>query len=59
MREVEKLCDRVSIIHKGSILAEGTVDELRDRYQHHDMEEIFFDLISRHDLATSSGAGSW
>ena len=32
MREVEKLCDRVAILHRGHILAEGTVEELRDRY---------------------------
>jgi sodium transport system ATP-binding protein len=49
MREVERLCDRVAIMHRGSILAEGTVEELRSQYQHDDMEELFFQLISRHD----------
>src|SRR5262249_29627084 len=44
MREVEKLCDRVAIIHKGRILAEGSVAELERRYGQHDMEELFFDL---------------
>src|SRR5205085_8721336 len=29
MREAEKLCDRIAIIHRGSIFAEGTLDELR------------------------------
>src|SRR6476646_3260914 len=33
MREVEKLCDRVGIIHKGRILAEGSVAELQKRYR--------------------------
>ena len=28
MREAEKLCDRVAIMHRGHILAEGTVEEL-------------------------------
>ncbi|MFQ5733789.1 MAG: ATP-binding cassette domain-containing protein, partial [Planctomycetaceae bacterium] len=32
MREVEKLCDRVAIIHRGKILAMGTLSELEDRY---------------------------
>lgn len=49
MREVEKLCDRVAIIHKGRILAMGTIAELADLYQESDMEELFFDLITRHD----------
>ncbi|MEX0700876.1 MAG: ATP-binding cassette domain-containing protein [Planctomycetales bacterium] len=49
MREVEKLCDRVGIIHRGRILAEGALPELEDRYGEPDMEELFFELISRHD----------
>jgi len=47
MREVEKLCDRIAIIHHGRILAAGTRQELEARYQQPDMEELFFDLISQ------------
>ncbi|MDA0833566.1 MAG: ATP-binding cassette domain-containing protein [Planctomycetota bacterium] len=49
MREVEKLCDRVAIIYKGRILANGSVGELEQLYHEPDMEELFFDLISRHE----------
>jgi sodium transport system ATP-binding protein len=49
MREAEKLCDRIAIIHRGKILVEGTLDELRDLHSQHDLEELFFQLISRHD----------
>ncbi len=49
MREAEKLCDRVAILHRGYILAEGTLEELRDRHHERDLEELFFQLISRHD----------
>ena len=49
MREAEKLCDQVAIIHRGHVLAEGTLDELRDRHHQHDLEELFFQLISQHD----------
>jgi len=49
MREVEKLCDRIAIMHRGHILAEGTLEELRDRHQQRDFEELFFQLISQHD----------
>src|SRR5580658_1577266 len=47
MREVEKLCDRVAIIHKGRILATGTPTELLERSGQSDFEELFFELISR------------
>ena len=46
MREVEKLCDRVAIVSKGRIQAAGTLDELRDKYGHQDLEELFFQLVS-------------
>ncbi len=51
MREVEKLCDRVAIIHRGRILALGTLQELRATYGQDDLEELFFELIDRHDAA--------
>jgi sodium transport system ATP-binding protein len=49
MREAEKLCDRVAIIHRGYLLAEGTLAELRDRHHERDLEELFFQLILHHD----------
>jgi sodium transport system ATP-binding protein len=49
MREAEKLCDRIALIHHGQILAEGVLDELRDTHREDDLEELFFQLISRHD----------
>jgi sodium transport system ATP-binding protein len=47
MREVEKLCDRTAIIHKGRILAEGKPAELQARFKQADFEEVFFGLISQ------------
>jgi len=49
MREAQRLCDRVAILHRGHVLAEGTLAELRDRHDQPDLEELFFQLISRHD----------
>jgi sodium transport system ATP-binding protein len=49
MREAEKLCDRVGIVHRGRFLAEGTLEELRERYDEQDLEELFFKLILEHD----------
>lgn len=49
MREAERLCDRIAIIHRGHLLAEGTLDALREEHHEQDLEELFFRLISRHD----------
>jgi sodium transport system ATP-binding protein len=46
MREVEKLCDRVAIVHRGRILAIGTIAELRNQFGKYDLEELFFALVS-------------
>jgi len=51
MREAEKLCDRIAIIHRGHLLAQGTLEELRDRHHERDLEELFFQLITQHDEA--------
>lgn len=59
MREVEKLCDRVAIIHKGRILAMGTLQQLADRYNQPDVEELFFDLIQKHDEMNFAAPGSF
>ncbi|MBA2117943.1 ABC transporter ATP-binding protein [Bremerella alba] len=49
MREVEKLCDKVAIMNRGKILAEGTIDQLRVQYDQPDLEELFFHLIGEPD----------
>lgn len=49
MREVEKLCDQVAIMHKGKILASGSLAELKAQFQQDDLEEVFFHLIGEPD----------
>ena len=51
MREAERLCDRVAIMHEGNILAEGTLDELRHEHGQEDLEDMFFDLIRSREPA--------
>ncbi len=46
MREAEKLCDRIAILHRGQILAMGTLEELREQSGENDLEELFFQLIT-------------
>lgn len=45
MSEVEKLCDRIGIIHGGKLLAEGTLTELRLRSGLNDLEDIFVGIV--------------
>lgn len=49
MSEVERLCDRIAIMHRGRILDTGTLSELRERHQQRDFEELFFGLLSQHE----------
>jgi sodium transport system ATP-binding protein len=50
MREAERLCDRIAIMHRGRILAEGTLAELSAEHGEPDLEELFFRLISEHQI---------
>ena len=56
MREVERLCDQIAVMHRGHILSAGTLHELIEQHEEDDMEELFFRLISdydtRHELAS-------
>lgn len=45
MQEVERLCDRIIMIHKGSIIEDGSKDSLMQKYSNNDMEEIFLELV--------------
>ena len=49
MREAERLCDRLAIMHHGKILAEGTVDEMKQQHGGGDLEDAFFALISEQE----------
>lgn len=45
MSEVEKLCDRVALIHQGRIVADGSLPELRTRFGRDGMEDIFIRAV--------------
>ena len=47
MREAEKLCDTIAIIHQGNLIAQGTLEELKKNSSSDDLEEIFFELINQ------------
>jgi ABC-2 type transport system ATP-binding protein len=43
----EKLCDRIGIIHRGRLIAIGTLDELRHGDQAESLENIFLELTEK------------
>jgi sodium transport system ATP-binding protein len=45
MSEVEKLCDRIGIIHNGQLLREGTLAQLCAQSHQTDLEEIFVQTV--------------
>ncbi|MEZ0537704.1 ABC transporter ATP-binding protein [Caldicellulosiruptoraceae bacterium PP1] len=45
MSEVEKLCDRIAVIHKGELVEIGTVDQLKDKFNNKNLEEVFMRLV--------------
>lgn len=45
LSEVERVCDRVMIIHQGNVLAEGSVDELVPEGS--DLETVFVELVEK------------
>lgn len=47
MSEVERLCDRVGIIHQGRLLAEGSVGDLVQRHGGEDFEEAFVRIVEQ------------
>jgi len=53
---VEKICSRVIIIHKGRILADDSIDNLRSLMKLPSLEEIFSQLVVKEDTkATARG----
>ena len=46
MAEVQRLCDRIAIMNRGKILAQGSIEELSQLYEEEDLEELFYQTIS-------------
>jgi ABC-2 type transport system ATP-binding protein len=42
---VERLCDHLGIIHKGKLVASGSIDALRAREGTHSLETLFLRLV--------------
>ena len=52
--DVNELCDRVLILHKGRCVAQARVSEISSSGNYHDLEEYFIAAVSADDAKTSS-----
>jgi sodium transport system ATP-binding protein len=58
MSEVEKLCDRIAILHRGKILALGTLETLREATDLHYLEDIFVHYVTAAEGVEGAGIGA-
>lgn len=45
MLEVEHLCERVALLNKGKIVAEGKPQELKEKFESENLEEVFAKVV--------------
>ncbi|RPJ00993.1 MAG: ATP-binding cassette domain-containing protein [Chloroflexi bacterium] len=50
MDEVERLCDRIAIVHRGEILEQGTPGELVEKYGADSLESAFVEIVGARAL---------
>lgn len=53
MSEVELICDRVVLLHRGRVLARGTIDEILAATGRERFTQAFLDLVARADAEES------
>ncbi len=46
----EKMCDRIGIIDNGNLIAEGTLEELRNKSRKESLEDIFLSLTGEDEI---------
>ncbi|MEM0352484.1 MAG: ABC transporter ATP-binding protein [Sulfolobales archaeon] len=53
MLEVEHLCDRVGILYRGKLVAEGSPSELKVKYSARNLEEVFVKTVGGLSIVSS------
>jgi len=57
MHEAQRLCDRICVIHRGSVLVNDTLAALRESTGKQSLEDIFFDMVSEEDIRAAVQGG--
>ena len=45
LEEIEALCDRIAIMSKGNVMAEGTIEEIKNLANETSFEEAFVKIV--------------
>jgi sodium transport system ATP-binding protein len=54
LSEAERLCDRLVLLDRGKVVAEGTPESLRKRAGRENLEDAFLTLLGREDVEVIS-----
>jgi len=49
MKDIEIVCDRIYFLHEGSVLAEGTAEEIKSRFERDSLDDVFI-RIARNEI---------
>jgi len=52
MHEVENLCDRILVLHKGVVIADGDPAYLKELTSHNNLEDAYVTLLERQDITS-------
>ncbi|MCX8082392.1 MAG: ABC transporter ATP-binding protein [bacterium] len=55
LSEVERVCTRIAIFHRGYLLTSGTLNGLMKEYQAENLEELFVKTIEKFDIEKKEG----
>lgn len=55
LSEVERLCKRIGIIHKGNLIALGELEEVKAQKQKENLAAAFFELVSEEEESEMTG----
>jgi ABC-2 type transport system ATP-binding protein len=50
MRDIEEVCDRVIFLHKGRIVAEGTPQQIVQKFAENSLEDVFIKIARSGDI---------
>lgn len=50
MRDVDELCDRVLFLHKGTIIAQGSPQSIREQFNKNSLEDVFINIARGGDV---------
>jgi sodium transport system ATP-binding protein len=54
MSEIQRLCDRIVILHHGRMVADGTPEELQAAFAARNLEDLFFQIIESEPVGSKS-----